>query len=392
MADVKLTSKTELATQPASGDLFYVVDVDAGNASKYVTFANLVTTYADTKLASTDINTLAKLNAIVADATLVDSPIVNVVEDTTPQLGGVLDAQGNKIDNLNRIDLDVSDTLTIYNEDGGEMAQFFNDGGTVPAFVQFYGASGGAQMSLYALGDSTNIDFSLITKGTGEVSIGNTSNTGILSSSGNQDLKLQTGNATTGNITITDGANGDISISPNGTGRVKHNTYDMPFVLDRLVVPVTVSNTATETSLYTFSVPANTLGTDRMIKFTAIGEFLNNTGGSEDLQIRAKYGSTTFGDVTRTANGTSASSRAIEIHGTLSAINSTSVQAGYISMDVRNAGTWGGAETSAGARRASGADLAEVSTGALNFVLTVDFATASANLSFTLKHIQLELI
>ena len=43
---------------------------------------------------------------------------------------------------------------------------------------------------------------------------------GVLSSQGDQDLKLQTGNSTTGIIRITDGANGDITIAPNGTGDV----------------------------------------------------------------------------------------------------------------------------------------------------------------------------
>lgn len=39
-----------------------------------------------------------------------------------------------------------------------------------------------------------------------------------LSSIGNNDLILQTGNATTGTITVADGLNGDITIAPNGTG------------------------------------------------------------------------------------------------------------------------------------------------------------------------------
>jgi hypothetical protein len=44
-----------------------------------------------------------------------------------------------------------------------------------------------------------------------------------LSSIGNTDLILQTGNATTGNITITDGANGAINLQPNGTGEAQVN-------------------------------------------------------------------------------------------------------------------------------------------------------------------------
>jgi hypothetical protein len=43
---------------------------------------------------------------------------------------------------------------------------------------------------------------------------------GIVRSSGNQDLVLQTGNTTTGSITIADGANTNITLAPNGTGDV----------------------------------------------------------------------------------------------------------------------------------------------------------------------------
>jgi hypothetical protein len=41
---------------------------------------------------------------------------------------------------------------------------------------------------------------------------------GMVTSSGNYDLILQTGNATTGSVTITDGANGNIMVAPNGLG------------------------------------------------------------------------------------------------------------------------------------------------------------------------------
>lgn len=42
-----------------------------------------------------------------------------------------------------------------------------------------------------------------------------------VSSRGDQDLVLQTGNAVSGTITITDGADGDIVIAPNGAGNLQ---------------------------------------------------------------------------------------------------------------------------------------------------------------------------
>jgi hypothetical protein len=56
------------------------------------------------------------------------------------------------------------------------------------------------------------------------IAVGNGTNAGKVSSYYNTDLILQTGNTTTGNITIVDGADGQISINPNGTGTVKLGT------------------------------------------------------------------------------------------------------------------------------------------------------------------------
>jgi len=70
-----------------------------------------------------------------------------------------------------------------------------------------------------------NIDNGTSTLDTGaltadSVDVGTGAATGVLQSNGNFDVTLQTGNATTGTITITDGANGDITLAPNGSGAV----------------------------------------------------------------------------------------------------------------------------------------------------------------------------
>ncbi len=54
----------------------------------------------------------------------------------------------------------------------------------------------------------------------GEVVAGDGAAEGVLRTYGNYDLILKTGNATTGTFTITDGANGDMTFAPNGTGDV----------------------------------------------------------------------------------------------------------------------------------------------------------------------------
>jgi len=52
----------------------------------------------------------------------------------------------------------------------------------------------------------------------GEVAAGTGGATGIFKSNGDNDVTLKTGNSDTGSITITDGANQNITIAPNGTG------------------------------------------------------------------------------------------------------------------------------------------------------------------------------
>ena len=51
---------------------------------------------------------------------------------------------------------------------------------------------------------------------------------GVFTSNGDQDVTIQTGNSTTGSITITDGANGNIAITPNGTGAVQLDGLSWP--------------------------------------------------------------------------------------------------------------------------------------------------------------------
>ena len=61
----------------------------------------------------------------------------------------------------------------------------------------------------------------------GDVSAGTGSAAGVFKSGGNNDVTLKTGNSTTGVITITDGADGNIAITPNGTGEVDISKVDI---------------------------------------------------------------------------------------------------------------------------------------------------------------------
>ncbi len=52
-------------------------------------------------------------------------------------------------------------------------------------------------------------------------------NSGLIQSVGDTDIIIKTGNVTTGDLTISDGANGNINITPNGTGKVIAKNTDL---------------------------------------------------------------------------------------------------------------------------------------------------------------------
>ena len=75
---------------------------------------------------------------------------------------------------------------------------------------------------------SSNAPINLKPNGTGHVAVGNGGASGKLTSNGAFDLVLDTNSGTnSGSITITDGTNGNIAITPNGTGEVDISKVDI---------------------------------------------------------------------------------------------------------------------------------------------------------------------
>lgn len=96
------------------------------------------------------------------------------------------------------------DCVVVASTDGSERGR-----------LDFYAGdpdAGGVIIGLQVDNDGTN----------GIVSVGDNSAAGVLQSVGNQDLTLKTGNATTSNVTITDAANGDVTVNSNGSGALVH--------------------------------------------------------------------------------------------------------------------------------------------------------------------------
>ena len=121
---------------------------------------------------------LANINTTANTVDWLDSSVVaDLVNDTTPQLGGNLDVNGNDIVSTSNADIDIIPNGTGDVNLGADTVQ---------------------------IGDN-NANATLTTQGTG-------------------DLILNTNNGTNaGNITLEDGANGHIQVTTNGTGYIKFN-------------------------------------------------------------------------------------------------------------------------------------------------------------------------
>ena len=140
---------------------------------------------------------------------------------------------------------------------------------------------------------SSNANISLSPHGTGELIVGNGGASGKISSSGNFDLVLETGNSTTGNITLTDGSNGDITLTPDGTGVVE--------VATKLKVTGNEILASDGGTAITMDTSDNvTIGGD----LTVTGNDIKSSGAT--VMTMSSANATFAGDVTLNANPTAA--------------------------------------------------------------------------------------
>jgi len=191
----------------------------------------------------------------------------DLVDDTTPQLGGNLDT--------NSFMIDFDDAHGIRDENGNEQLIFETTGSAVN-HIDITNAATGSGPEIGAVGDDSNINLELRPKGTGEVQIGTGAATATLTSSGAYDLTLDTnGGTNSGTITITDGANGAITATPNGTGEVVvgGNTNPGTIVLNcesnshgiKLQSP---AHSASQS--YTLKFPTGNVTADRFLKVASV--------------------------------------------------------------------------------------------------------------------------
>lgn len=156
-----------------------------------------------------------------------------------------------------------------------------------------------------------------------------------------------------------------------------------PLILDSAVASTTVGNTANETTLYTISIPANTLGTANALRLTIIGTWLQNAAKS--VAIKLKYGGTTAATTAAAAIDDSATTTGLKIDALLMAQGATNSQFGAIFLNA-------GVRFANSNPISSQGTAAEDSTGALNLVVSAQWSGAHASATLTSKYVILEKI
>ena len=151
---------------------------------------------------------------------------------------------------------------------------------------------------------------------------------------------------------------------------------------------VAISNSAAETTIFSQSVPANTLNGDgQEINFTSVGTYTNNTGGNANFTLRFKVGGT---NVYVDASGniaTSATTRPVTVTGKI--IRMSPTQAKIIAdVKVANAGavTTGSGDFGATSLRTIGTISTDASwtwSATTTFASSIQLSSSAATHSYT---------
>ena len=250
----------------------------------------------------------------------IDSAVASdLVNDTSPQLGGDLDT--------NSFNIKIDDAHFIADENGNEQIIFQTTSSAVNQFDVTNAATGNNPI-FEATGGDTNIGIDLKPKGSGEVVIGTGAASATLTTKGAYDLVLDTNAGTnSGNITITDGANGNIDFTTNGTGAIKFNdlayfpqqaltSSSNAVAWDSQAAPTAYHQTSENT---TFAAPSNAVegaficveinyNGSHTIAFNTVFEFaastaptFTSTDGKTDILV-FRYNGAVWQEVGRTLN------------------------------------------------------------------------------------------
>lgn len=190
-------------------------------------------------------------------------------------------------------------------------------------------------------------------------------------------------------IPLADG-NGDIIVptTPTDGDAAASKTYvdgAVGILVESGSSTTTVANTTTETTLATFTVDANTLGTDGGVKvMIPLTDFDVRNNNGDTFTVNLKYGATTVATaLLEQQSGAGITNLSGSIEAILWASGATNTQVGSASIDVADAEFTMGGVNNQSARDVAMGTAAEDSTGALTMAVTVQWSAAAAANSVT---------
>ena len=182
--------------------------------------------------------------------------LTDIVQDTTPQLGGQLDVQSYKITTS------VSNSSVEINPNGsgnvlltGAAVQVGAPNSTATVTSNGTGnlvlnTNNGSNSGSITIANGANTNITLAPNGTGDiilsadtVQVGDSNATATITTNGTGNLILNTNNGTnSGTITVAQGTNGNITIAPNGTGDVILDTDTVTIGAGESIVTISTSS------------------------------------------------------------------------------------------------------------------------------------------------------
>lgn len=181
---------------------------------------------------------------------------------------------------------------------------------------------------------------------------------------------------------------------------------DLVGVYDRSTAAVDVVNTTTTTAIYSKSIGANHLSTDRMLRLTILGDYLNNTGVSRFFSLAVLFGGAVVFDDSSPDVDTSGNRRPLRICIEMGALGATNAQYlnGTLAIGAADAPSTGTGRLDAGMTSDATLTVGENymgtiagsgtidTTAAQTLEVRVSQSAASASLSFRKRYANLELL
>jgi hypothetical protein len=269
--------------------------------------------------------------------------------------------------------------------------------------VPYFTGSGTAALATFtsfgrSLVDDANASAARATLELGAMAVENLVRTGFIDSGAIDDATLF-GPGVVVNSVLANMANGTVKARvTSGTGDPEDVTFAT--LLEAMGVPrrltaengnpvrTICANTASEETLWSFSVPGGTLGTAGMLELVLTGDVLKQNAGTLNGTLHIKFGSTTmFADVGGIANTTPR--RSLCVHVFLAACGSTSAQNvnGFVGLGPGTSGSVAGRGNlwGQGVPATVDGDATEDSTSAKTMAVTWKWDSAETNTDVRLK-------